>query len=61
VVVKGHARVLTSSEELAAADRAQVLPWTATRKQRFIQITPIEITGRRFQFGAEPEELIDQP
>jgi nitroimidazol reductase NimA-like FMN-containing flavoprotein (pyridoxamine 5'-phosphate oxidase superfamily) len=61
VVVKGHARVLSSIEELAAADRAQVLPWTATAKQRFIRIMPIEITGRRFQFGSEPEHLIDQP
>lgn len=59
VVVKGEATVLSSIEELAAAERAQVLPWIATPKQRFIRITPAEITGRRFQFGGEPAELFD--
>lgn len=59
VVVKGQARVLSSGEELAAAERAQVLPWTATPKSRFIRIVALEITGRRFQFGAEPEHLYD--
>ena len=59
VVVKGHARVLSSREDLAAAERAQVLPWTSTVKRRFIRITPTEITGRWFQFGSEPEHLYD--
>ena len=59
VVVKGQAHVLSSSEELAAAERAQVLPWVLTPKQRFIRIEPMEITGRRFQFGVEPEHLYD--
>jgi nitroimidazol reductase NimA-like FMN-containing flavoprotein (pyridoxamine 5'-phosphate oxidase superfamily) len=59
VVVKGVARVLSSSEDLAVAERAQVLPWTATSKRRFIRITPVEITGRRFRFGAEPEDQFD--
>jgi nitroimidazol reductase NimA-like FMN-containing flavoprotein (pyridoxamine 5'-phosphate oxidase superfamily) len=59
VVVKGQAHVLCSSEELAAAERAQVLSWVLTPKQRFIRIEPMEITGRRFQFGVEPEHLYD--
>jgi uncharacterized protein len=59
VVVKGHARVLSTAEELAAAEKADVLPWTATHKQRFIRITPAEISGRRFQFGCEPEHIYD--
>jgi nitroimidazol reductase NimA-like FMN-containing flavoprotein (pyridoxamine 5'-phosphate oxidase superfamily) len=59
VVVKGQAHVLSSSEELAAAERAQVLSWVLTPKQRFIRIEPMEITGRRFQFGVEPENLYD--
>ena len=42
-----------------AAERAQVLPWVLTPKQRFIRIEPTEITGRRFQFGVEPEHLYD--
>jgi len=59
VVVKGQARVLSSIDDLAAAERAQVLPWIATVKQRFIRIAPVEITGRRFHFGGEPAELFD--
>jgi uncharacterized protein len=53
VVVKGLAQVLSTSDELAAADRAQVLPWTSTGtpKSRYLRIHPVEITGRRFSFG----------
>ena len=55
VVVKGVAEVLDTADDIAAADRAQVLPWTATVKQRYLRITPAEISGRRFVFGSEPE------
>jgi len=34
VVVKGQARVVSGSEDIAAAERAQVLPWTSTPKQQ---------------------------
>jgi uncharacterized protein len=54
VVVKGQARVLSRADEIADAERAQVLPWTATEKNRFIRIVPADISGRRFQFGSEP-------
>lgn len=59
VVVKGYAHVLSTNDELLAAERAQVLPWTATTKRRYIRITPIEITGRRFHFGTEADHLWD--
>ena len=59
VVVKGQARVVSGSEDIAAAERAQVLPWTSTPKERFIRITPVEITGRRFRFGPESEHPFD--
>jgi len=59
VVVKGQARVVSGSEDVAAAERAQVLPWTSTPKERFIRITPVEITGRRFRFGSESEHPFD--
>lgn len=59
VVVRGHAQVLSSIEELAAAERAQVLPWINTPKRRFIRIMPTEITGRQFRFGGEPDYLDD--
>jgi hypothetical protein len=32
------------------------LPLTATAKRRYIRIVPDEITGRRFGFGAEPDQ-----
>lgn len=54
VIVKGTARTLRTSEELEEAERAQLLPWTATLKQHYIRINPVSITGRRFRFGPEP-------
>lgn len=59
VVVKGRATVLSTAEEIADAERAQVLPWTATTKRRYVRITPTEISGRRFRFGGEPDDLFD--
>ncbi len=54
VIVKGTARTLRTTEELEEADRAQLLPWTATLKQHYVRIHPISITGRRFRFGPAP-------
>ncbi|MGH3583266.1 MAG: pyridoxamine 5'-phosphate oxidase family protein [Mycobacterium sp.] len=59
VVVKGIAHILQGSADVADADRAQVLPWTATPKQRYIRIVPNTITGRRFAFGGEPDDFMD--
>lgn len=55
VIIRGTARVLTSSEDIHGAERAQLLPWVPTEKLRFVRITPAEISGRRFLFGPEPE------
>jgi hypothetical protein len=55
VIVKGLARSLRSDDEVAEAERAQLLPWTATVKQHFVRIRPISVTGRRFRFGSEPD------
>jgi uncharacterized protein len=52
--VKGTARMLRTNEELKEAERAQLLPWTATLKQHYVRIHPVSITGRRFRFGPEP-------
>lgn len=59
VVVKGRAKVLMYAEEIAEAERAQVIPWTASVKRRFLRITPTSITGRRFRFGGEPVDSVD--
>jgi uncharacterized protein len=55
VIVKGMTRMLRTNEELEEAERAQLLPWTATLKQHYVRIQPISITGRRFRFGPEPD------
>ena len=55
VIVRGRAQVMKTSEEIAEAERAQLLPWIATPKRHYVRIFPYEITGRRFRFGSEPE------
>lgn len=55
VIVRGTAQVLTAAEDIHEADRAQLLPWVATEKLRYVRVTPSEISGRRFQFGPEPD------
>ena len=55
VIVKGIARMLRTDDETAEAERAQLLPWTATLKTHYVRVIPTQITGRRFQFGSEPD------
>ena len=55
MIVKGAARTLRTSDEIAEAERAQLLPWTGTPKLHYVRIVPTQITGRRFRFGSEPE------
>jgi uncharacterized protein len=55
VILTGTGRMLRTNEELEEAERAQLLPWTATLKQHYVRIQPISITGRRFRFGPEPK------
>ncbi len=59
IVVHGHATVLDSVADIALAEKAQVLPWTATSKTRFIRIDATRISGRHFAFGAEPDSTLD--
>jgi nitroimidazol reductase NimA-like FMN-containing flavoprotein (pyridoxamine 5'-phosphate oxidase superfamily) len=55
VIVKGTARLLRTGDEIDEAERARLLPWTATLKQHFVRIRPLSVTGRRFSFGSEPD------
>jgi nitroimidazol reductase NimA-like FMN-containing flavoprotein (pyridoxamine 5'-phosphate oxidase superfamily) len=55
VIVKGTTRAVRTDEEIAEAESAQLLPWTATVKTHYVRIVPSGITGRRFRFGPEPE------
>lgn len=51
VIVKGIAHVLSTTDEIAEAERAQLLPWTVGLKSRYVRVDPTEISGRRFRFG----------
>lgn len=55
VVVRGTAQMLSSAEDIRKAESAELLPWVATVKLRYVRITPSEISARRFQFGPEPD------
>ena len=55
VIVRGTARVLSSSEEIREADTAVLMPWVPTEKLRYVRVTPNEISARRFRFGPEPQ------
>jgi uncharacterized protein len=57
VIVKGIAQVLNTSDEVAQAQRAQLLPWTAGEKPRYVRVFPSEITGRRFRFGSASDTV----
>ncbi len=58
VIVKGHAHVLNTDEELKKAERAELFPWTATQKDHYIRVIPSEVTGRHFRFGPEPDSYL---
>ncbi|WP_123024091.1 pyridoxamine 5'-phosphate oxidase family protein [Mycolicibacterium stellerae] len=55
VIVKGLARSMRSDEEIAEAEKAQLLPWIATVKPHYVRIRPFSVSGRRFMFGSEPD------
>jgi uncharacterized protein len=55
VIVRGRAKLLRTDAEIAEAERAQLIPWTAIPKVHYVRVTPSEITGRQFRFGPEPD------
>lgn len=55
VIVRGSAEVLYAADDIHEAERAGLYPWIATQKLRFVRIRPIQISGRRFLFGPEPD------
>ena len=56
VVIRGTAKMLSSAEDIREADQAGLMPWVATEKLRYVRVTPTEISARRFQFGAAPDQ-----
>jgi len=55
VVIRGTARVLTTTGEVHEADRAVLIPWVPSEKLRYVRITVDQMSGRHFRFGSEPE------
>ena len=55
VIVKGTAHVLSANADILDAQEAPLLPWTATLKPVYVRVIAMEITGRRFKFGPEPD------
>jgi nitroimidazol reductase NimA-like FMN-containing flavoprotein (pyridoxamine 5'-phosphate oxidase superfamily) len=55
VIVKGTAHLLSANAEILEAEEAPLLSWPATLKPIFVRVIAVEITGRRFKFGPEPD------
>lgn len=58
VVVRGTARVLEQSSDIAAAEALGLKPWVPTLKDFYVEIDPTSVSGRHFQFGEHPEREI---
>ncbi|MCQ6269001.1 pyridoxamine 5'-phosphate oxidase family protein [Pseudarthrobacter sp. R1] len=55
VVLRGRARVLSNSAELAEVEELGLKSWVPTLKDFYVEIEPVAITGRHFQLGYQPE------
>lgn len=55
VVVKGTASRLELQREIDVADALPLAPWIPTLKYRWVRITPLSVTGRRFDRRPEPD------
>lgn len=58
VVLRGQARVLSNSAELAAVEELGLKTWVPTLKDFYVEIEPTAVSGRHFQFGEQPEREI---
>jgi nitroimidazol reductase NimA-like FMN-containing flavoprotein (pyridoxamine 5'-phosphate oxidase superfamily) len=58
VVLRGTARVLTKSTELAAVEELGLKSWVPTLKDFYVEIVPTSVSGRHFELGDQPEREI---
>jgi nitroimidazol reductase NimA-like FMN-containing flavoprotein (pyridoxamine 5'-phosphate oxidase superfamily) len=58
VVLRGKARVLSNSTELAAVEELGLKTWVPTLKDFYVEIEPTSVSGRHFEFGEQPERDI---
>ena len=56
-MVKGTARVLEHSSDIAAAEALNLKTWIPTLKDFYVEIKPTHISGRHFNFGEQPERF----
>lgn len=57
VVVKGRARVLEQSSDIAAAEALNLKTWIPTLKDFYVEIKPSRVSGRHFNLGEQPERF----
>ncbi|WP_315552220.1 pyridoxamine 5'-phosphate oxidase family protein [Microbacterium aurum] len=55
VIVRGTAHRLDSAEEVRAADRLPLRPWTPTLKYNYVRIIAASVSGRDIRRGEEPD------
>lgn len=55
VILRGKARVLSNSAELAAVEELGLKSWVPTLKDFYVEIEPESVSGRHFQLGDQPE------
>lgn len=58
IVLRGTARVLTTSAELEAVEALELKTWVPTLKDFYVEIQPTSVSGRHFLFGEQPEREI---
>ncbi|MCO4237006.1 pyridoxamine 5'-phosphate oxidase family protein [Pseudarthrobacter raffinosi] len=58
VVLRGTARVLTNSAELAVVEALGLKSWVPTLKDFYVEIVPTSVSGRHFELGDQPEREI---
>lgn len=58
VIVRGSARVLETTDDLARAEASRLRSWVPTDKDQFVAITPAEVSGRRFDLSKPWEHII---
>jgi nitroimidazol reductase NimA-like FMN-containing flavoprotein (pyridoxamine 5'-phosphate oxidase superfamily) len=55
VIIKGRAHLLSANADILDAEQSPLRSWIATKKPIYVRVVAMEITGRRFKFGPEPD------
>jgi hypothetical protein len=55
--VKGTARLLEQSSEIAAVEALNLKTWIPTLKDFYVEIMPSRVSGRHFNLGEQPERF----